>query len=300
MNDISPIVAGVDGSASSHDAVRWAASEAVLRRAPLLLVSSYPPAADYLGYGPLPRSFFVDREVEGKHLLSEAAKIGAEAVRGHGTVSIHIQLLSGPPIPRLLEHSHSAKMVVLGSRGLGGVTGGFLGSVSTAVATHAHCPVVVVRGLPDPEAPVLDGPVVVGVDGSKNSEPAIAAAFEEASLHAADLTAVHAWSDYNLSTILGVGTTDIEPYWPAIETGEEVVLAESMAGWKEQYPDVSVRRIVVKDRPVRNLLRQAETAQLLVVGSRGRGGFAGMVLGSTSRALLHKAECPLMVVRSPR
>ncbi|MGZ4558581.1 MAG: universal stress protein, partial [Mycobacteriaceae bacterium] len=83
----------------------------------------------------------------------------------------------------------------------------------------------------------------------------------------------------------------------AIEVGEQAVLSESMAGWKERYPDVSVRQVVVKDRPVRNLVHQAETAQLVVVGSRGRGGFKGMLLGSTSRALLHTVERPLLVVR---
>jgi nucleotide-binding universal stress UspA family protein len=297
MNNNASVLAGVDGSASSQDAVRWAAAEAALRHAPLLLVSTYPMPVDYMGYGAVPPSFFVEREAEGKRMLAEATKLATEAGRGLGPVNIETQLVTGPPIPYLLEQSHTARMIVLGSRGLGEFTGGLLGSVSTAVAAHASCPVAVIRGLPGPGDPGLDGPVVVGVDGSKNSEPAIAAAFEEASLRNADLTAVHAWTDFNVSTAFKVDNNDMELAWPAIEVGEQAVLSESMAGWKEQYPDVSVRQVVVKDRPVRNLVHQAETAQLVVVGSRGRGGFKGMLLGSTSRALLHTVERPLLVVR---
>ena len=85
--------------------------------------------------------------------------------------------------------------------------------------------------------------------------------------------------------------------WDAVHEGERRLLAERLAGWQQEFPDVKVTRVVTRDRPVRSLLEAAHTAQLLVVGSRGRGGFSGMLLGSTSHALLHHSPCPVAVVR---
>jgi len=209
-------------------------------------------------------------------------------------VSVRTELSNSLAVSSLIDRSKGARMVVLGSRGLGEFTGGLLGSVTSALAHHAHAPVVVVREWPRPADPAAQGPVVVGVDGSANSEPAVAAAFAEASLRGADLIAVHAWSDVTLSTL--TAHNQGLP-WASIEAAEGAVMAEALAGWQEQYPDVQVSKVVVEDRPVRNLLSYTETAQLLVVGSRGRGGFASMLLGSTSTALLHVAECPLLIVR---
>jgi nucleotide-binding universal stress UspA family protein len=158
-----------------------------------------------------------------------------------------------------------------------------------------HCPVAVIHERPCQTTPTVLGPVVLGVDGTANSDSAIAVAFDEASVRGVDLVAVHAWSDVTLATF---SPHDEGLPWASIDTGEQASLAESLAGWKEQYPDVGVSAVVVQDRPVRNLLSYTDTAALLVVGSRGRGGFASMLLGSTSTALLHSAECPLMIVRS--
>ncbi len=297
MNTTAPIVVGGDGSASSDDAVRWAAVAAALRRASVVLVSTYPTPQD-VAYATVPLGLFAEQEAEGNRLLVRAAEIAVDAARGHQKVHVRTELLTGPPILMLLDQSHTAGMMVLGSRGLGEFTGGLLGSVSSALAAHADCPVAVIRGLPGPGDAAFDGPVVVGVDGSRNSEPAIAAAFEEASLRGADLVAVHAWTDFNVSTVFKVDSNEMVVAWPGIQTGEEAVLAESMAGWQNQYPDVLVRKVVVRDRPVRHLLAQAELAQLVVVGSRGRGGFPSMLLGSTSQALLHTVGRPLLIVRA--
>lgn len=176
-------------------------------------------------------------------------------------------------------------MVVLGRRGLGEFTGGLIGSVSSAVAQHAQCPVALIDGW----SRVADGrgPVVVGVDGSPNSQRALGLAFEESSLHHAQLIALHAWSDQDLST-LPVGVE---------QTLEQSVLETSVGGWCERFPDVSVRQKLVRDRPVRHLLEMADDAQMIVVGSRGRGGFPGMTLGSTSAALMHITPCPLLIAR---
>jgi len=135
---------------------------------------------------------------------------------------------------------------------------------------------------------------VVGVDGTNNSEPAIRAAFEEASLRGATLVAVHAWSDYKLSIFF---PDDNEFDWAPHERAAQATLSQTLAGWCQDYPHVTVQTVTVPDRPVRNLLAQAEDAQLLVVGSHGRGGYTSMLIGSTSRALLQSAQCPLMIAR---
>ena len=127
----------------------------------------------------------------------------------------------------------------------------------------------------------------------------MAAAFEEASLRRTGLVAVHAWTDLDLATVYQVDSPHRLLDHADLARGQELLLAESLAGWQERYPDVAVTRVVVADRPVSHLLERAADAQLVVVGSHGRGGFASMLLGSTSRALLHATPCPLMVVRSP-
>ncbi|QBJ94623.1 universal stress protein [Rhodococcus sp. ABRD24] len=287
----SPIVVGVDGSPTSRDAVRWAAREAVIRGAPLLLVSSVSPG----GIG-TSSPFDDDLRLLGERASADAVELATAEDPG-GTLEPHIELSGRVPVEALLEHSETARMIVLGTRGLGEFTGSLVGSVTSAVVHHAHCPVAVIAGWPRPGEADLDGPVVVGVDGSAASEAAIAAAFEEASLHGADLVAIHAWSDLDLSVLAASSSSRQIPTWPTTESSERAVLAESLAGWQEQYPDVTVRPVVVQDRPVRNLLMRGSGAQLIVVGSRGRGGFRGMTLGSTSTALLRTVTCPLLIVR---
>jgi len=297
MTTDSPIVVGVDGSAHSLDAVRWAADAAVHRRAPLLLVSSLPTApGTFSDAVNLSAGAFSGMEYAGAQRLAAAAELARRSVRGNH-LTLRTVLHHGSAVPALLDAAKSARMLVVGSRGLGEFTGGLVGSVSAAVAGHAACPVAVIRGMPEPDAPPLEGPVVVGVDGSPNSEPAIAAAFEEASLRGVDLIAVHAWSDFSLLTVAPADLSDNELPWSAIESAEQAVLSESLAGWKDKYPDVSVRKAVVRDRPVHHLLQQSQGAQLVVTGSRGRGGFTSLLLGSTSRALLHALTRPLLIVR---
>ncbi|MGZ4561425.1 MAG: universal stress protein, partial [Mycobacteriaceae bacterium] len=174
------VVVGVDGSPPSTCAVRWATGTAALHNAPLLLLSAWAiPVAGYSGIG-MPTWFFDGQEAEGKRRLAEATRIAHEAAHG-GELAITSELVAGPAIATLLERARDARMVVLGSRGLGAVTAGLLGSVTTALAHHAHSPVAVIREWPRNTDPAAQGPVVVGVDGSANSQPAIAMAFEEAS-----------------------------------------------------------------------------------------------------------------------
>ena len=286
-----PIVVGVDGSQSSLQAVSWAAQEAALRSARLTLVTTmFVPGTYGVPIG-VPVSLFEEEELATKQRLAQAEEVVAQAAAGH-TLDVDTAFCTGVPSGELIERSKSARMVVVGAHRHGFFERAVLGSVSAAVVAHAHAPVTVVRGLPHTEVNAISGPVVVGVDGSKHSESAITMAFEEAALRGVDMVAVHAWSDIDLYAPF---PSDVD--WSQVESRERALLSESVAGRAEEFPDVTVRPLVVMDQPVRNLREQAEHAQLIVVGSRGRGGFTSMLLGSTSRALAHSVTCPLIVVR---
>ncbi|RDI55250.1 universal stress protein [Nocardia mexicana] len=285
----APILVAVDGSAISYQAVAWAAVDAELRRCPLHLITSSAFPTGY-GFG----AALGESEVEwlredARRILTEASRIAHDAVPGD-TISVTTELTFDLIIPTMIDRSRTARMIVVGNRGRGAIGRAVLGSVSTALSRHARCPVAVVHGSSQADAVSARKPIVVGVDGSSNSMPAVELAFEEASRRKVALIAVHAWSDTTGYDLPVHG-------WEEIRTSEEIQLAESLAGFGERYPDVPVERIVVCDRPVRSILDYADGAQLVVLGSHGRGGFAGMMLGSTSTAVLHAAECPVIVVR---
>ncbi len=286
-----PVVVGVDGSPGSDRAVEWAASEAELRHRPLLMVMAFHwPIGTY--------------PVEPQAVLSDMSDImergrGALALQVAAVREAHPELVvsgefhEGSAAGILVDRSRHAAATVLGQRGRGGFTGLLLGSVSAQVSAHASGPVVVIaaRSRPVP----VDGPVVVGVDGSPVSESAVGFAFDEASWRGVGLTAVHAWRAPGSE----VPNDRIALYYDLDEVAdeEERMLAESLAGWRAKYPDVAVRPVLAHGRSVDELLTQAAEGQLLVVGSRGRGSVSGALLGSVSRAVLHRAACPVAVVR---
>lgn len=279
------ILAGVDGSPSALHAVQWAAREAARRHVPLRLFHAgvVPPAA----------TSAVDALVEqGHQWLRQAEWAARDLAPG---IDVARELRVGGAAARLIDESRTARLVVLGSRGLGGFAGMLVGSVSSAVAAHGHCPVVVVRGRRPQDPPPEGGPVVVGVDGTPVSDAAVEFAFDEAALRGVGLVAVHTWADMSAGETWSVLPFDID--YHAVAEDERRLLAERMAGWREKYPDVDVRQQVLRDRPVRGLLRESDGAQLVVVGSRGHSASAGMGLGSTSQALLHHSTCPVAVVR---
>ncbi|MCW2717165.1 universal stress protein [Pseudonocardia sp.] len=283
------VVVGVDGSEEALRAVRWGAVAAARRHTPLRLVHAFDWAVDrVVGQPGLGEDYHDILLANGRRLLTEAADLA----EGHAPgIEIEEQLIVGYPIEVLGDESRRAEMLVVGDRGLTRFAELLAGSVATALAAHGECPVVVTRGL-EQETSDAAGPVVVGVDGTPVSEAAIAFAFETASALHAPLVAVHAWM-----TPL-VGTVPVDPVvLAAVEGAANEILAERLAGWGEKYPDVAVRRVVVNDRPVRALAREAERAQLMVVGSRGHGLVAGMVLGSVSHVLVHRAPCPVAVIR---
>ncbi|WP_205873566.1 universal stress protein [Mycobacterium camsae] len=280
------LVVGVDGSSVSNAAVAWAARDAAMRNVPLTLVhmlSAYVPTFPQV---PLAGGVAVWQEDDARQVLEEAAKIARESAGG--PIEIATELKSSPPIPTLVELSGDAELVVLGSHGRGAVGRVLLGSVSSGVLRGAACPVAIVPGDDEPPA---DAPVVLGIDGSPASEVATAIAFDEASRRGVPLRAVHAWSDAEVLDIAGLD-------WPALEVEAQQILAERLAGWQERYPDVTVQRRVVCDRPAHELVDQSKSAQLVVIGSRGRGAIARMLLGSVSNAVVHSVHTPIIVARA--
>ncbi|WP_410645078.1 universal stress protein [Amycolatopsis sp. lyj-346] len=287
------VVAGIDGSSSALRAAVWAGAEAVRRGRPLRLVQIYalPPVKAPVAFGTHEqvRAGLAER-AEG-WLADARAAVLAE----HPGLDVTTAAREWSPVTALVQESQHAELVVLGSRGLGGFTGLLVGSTAVAVAAHAHCPIVVVRGRMPQDPPPVSGPVLVGADGSPDSEAALAFACEEARLRGTGLVAVHTWSD-----VLADGMLRPHPLQEdsaEIATAERAKLAEQVVGWQQKYPDLSIELRVMRGRPVRTLLELGEQAQLIVVGCRGRGGFTGMLLGSTSQALIAHSPCPVAVVR---
>lgn len=284
------IVVGVDGSAPSRVAVDWAARAAALRRVALTLVYVLPGATVQSWIQvPLPAAFFEDEEKTAREALGDAQGVAEAATAGVDGVRFDQKVVSGQPVQVLADLSKDADLIVVGKRGLGKWERRILGSVSSGLVQHAHCPVAVIHD-EDPLIPhPAQAPVVVGIDGSPASEHATALAFDEASRRGVELVAVHTWSDVGYE-LPGAGWSEIQPE-------EDMLLAERLAGWQERYPDVTVRRVVHRDRPSRGLLEEAKNAQLLVVGSHGRGGFAGMLLGSVGLQVVQGARIPVIVAR---
>lgn len=280
-----PVVVGVDGSRRSLDAVEAAAAEASLRHRPLRIVHAFlwPALGPTFTPGP---SLKVFRE-QASEIVAEAARLAAKVAPD---TPVTAQVLDGVPGQVLRDESRQAVLLVLGDRGLGGFAELLIGSVALQAAIHGECPVMVVRG--DRHSA---GPVVVGVDGSAVSMRALDFAVEEAAWRGAELVALHAWSGGAATGLDGTapGPAAARPG----DDAEERVLAEALSGLAQRYPDVTVRREVVRG-PARHLLvERSRSAQLLVVGERGRGDLAGPLLGSVSQHLVHQAACPTVVVR---
>jgi nucleotide-binding universal stress UspA family protein len=214
----------------------------------------------------------------------------ARAADTHPGVPVIPVLLEGAAAPLLLEQSRDASIVVLGSRGHGGFAGLLAGSTATAVSAHAHCPVVVVRGvMPGPEMP--PGHVVAGVDFSPGSQLALGFAFEQAAGRGVPLHVIRAWTPPDRRG----GLPGFDP--EEVTAAERVALNDLLGGWTAKYPAIDLVSRVVTDSPARALIDATRHAQLVVVGSRGRGGFRGLLLGSVSQQLLHHSHCPVAVVR---
>ncbi|GAB3309869.1 universal stress protein [Geodermatophilus aquaeductus] len=286
------VVVGVDGSESAQEAAATAVEEAARRGAALLLVHalSWPAAATSshgTGASALP-------ELGG--LLHAAAETVLRTASGDaadvlGPDRVSWSVVPGDPADALADAARGADLLVLGSRGVGGVVGLVIGSTVTAVLTAPPCPVLV---LPDPTTAVVRprATVVAAVEGRPGDDAVLAVAFTEAAMRGTDLLAVHAWQDVALETALLSAGPLVD--WAGVLADEQRVLAEALAGWREKEPDVTVREAVVRERPARALLAAGLTAELLVVGGRRHRGLGR--LGSTTHAVAHRAPCPIVVV----
>jgi nucleotide-binding universal stress UspA family protein len=287
----SPVIVGVDGSESSDHAVVWAANTAVLMGRGLVVVGVYEPQIG--GYAGAAMAYTGDLVTMIQNAVTEtvtaAEKLAREAAP---TVEVSSRIVAGIPTAVLNDESADAAMVVVGTRGRGAVRGLIAGSVSTGVAAHASSPVAVVAHPPG------TGPVVVGIDGSESSDLALTAAFEQAALRGTGLTVVHTWTDLATNTFGGFGITD--DLVQQTEDEAHKLVTQRIAAHTADHPDVIVSTVVAADGPAHQLLTTAaEGAQLLVLGSRGRGGFTGLLLGSVSQTVLHHAPSPVLIVKTP-
>lgn len=278
----TPLVVGVDGSGGSLRAVVWAAREAGLRGCPLRLVHVLPRWEDDLPYVPPGKP---SARARGMGITDEAAAIAREA---HPLVDVTVALATGPPTTALLHESREAELLVLGIQGEGGTGNLPLGSVSLQVVGHAACPVVVVGRIP-----MDHDRIAVGFDGSDDSGTALAYAFEEASVRGCELRVLHAWSmplPQEPEDVLDVGPDELAAV-------RRQGLEERLSALRGRHPGVRLAVDMVRCAPVPALFAASGSADLLIVGSRGRGGFHGLALGSVTHALLHQSACPVAVVR---
>ncbi|MDT5068613.1 MAG: hypothetical protein QOK02_4768 [Mycobacterium sp.] len=285
----SGILVGVDGSAESDAAIRWATHDAVMRHVDVTLTHVVPPVAASWPTGPVYADITEWQRSNARHVLEQALKTLQATVSESLLPDVHTETLNSSVVSTLVRASEDKQMIVVGSRGSGALGRLLLGSISTGLLHHASCPVAIIR--PEPESSDSDAPVLLGIDGSPASEAATTLAFDEASRRGVDLVALHAWSDVAVFPILGMD-------WHEYESQGHEILSERLAGWQEQYPDVHVQRRLVCDQPARWLTRESEHAQLVVVGSRGHGGFASTWLGSVSNAVAQSANIPVLVVRA--
>ncbi|MFL6126747.1 universal stress protein [Actinophytocola sp.] len=290
-----PVVVGVDGSATALHAVAWAARRASRDRLPLRIVHAYHlPLGSPSGVTEEEPVLDVLRR-DGRRCLDEARDLATMAVPG---LDVATELTAMPTTTGLLRESEHASVLVLGNRGRSAVTGVLLSSTSLMLATHAHCAVVLVGEGSDntSHGSPRTGPVVVGVDGTEASEAAVAFAFAEADAADATLLALTAYTESVFETALAGNNVPMD--WTLQRELADRTLAERLAGWQEKYPQVHVQRAVIHGRPTMALRRCAQTARLVVVGRRGRGGFRDLISGSTSMRLMHHAVCPIVVVRT--
>jgi nucleotide-binding universal stress UspA family protein len=280
--------------------MRWALDESVQRGLPVRLVWAVdrplrgvplPPMPGEMHRGDL-RSADQHHDVQ---MLLDRAVADAKGIAG-SDVEITGAVADGPAAAVLCDQSEHASLLVLGSRGLGGFTGLFASSVSLAVATGASCPLVVVRD--DDAVPGAGRPIAVGVDDSTDVELAIGFAFEEAALRRVGLLAVRAWTPPRLPWHI-----DVRPLVADVaelEAAELHAVSQAVQGWRAKYPDVATTTRLISGDARHALVTVSHDAQLVVVGSRGHGGFGGLLLGSVSHHLLFHAACPVAVLSTAR
>ncbi|MGW6390979.1 universal stress protein [Streptomyces sp. NPDC055103] len=284
-----PIVVGLDPDPGRRTALAWAADEAGRRHLPLLLVlAQNVPTPGYRPLGGVPtwEEWNEALHATGNRVLKAAV---AFVESRHPRVRVSGLLAEGHPAWVLREQAQNATAVVLDSWHLSAVQELFSSAaVALPLIAHAPCPVVVV---PEPEHTAQQPPFfVVGVDGSPRSAAAVDTAFEEASLRGAHLRALYVWQPPRF------GVLDEDA---AVQECRRL-LSEVVAGRTAAHPEVELHHEVVRGHPVQVLTAASAHALGLIVGTRGHGGFTGMLLGSVTQGVLHHAHCPVIVVPHAR
>lgn len=295
------IVVGVDGSPHSNAAALWAANEAHRRRADIRVVHAYMPVVGTFSGWEMPLQSYDEALAQwGRTVLARSEALVTEKFPD---LVVTTELRHQLPSVALMELSQRALMTVVGAHGSDRIEGILIGSVALRLAAHGTGPVVIVRDDVRAELGDRERPVVVGLDGSDPSDEALSFAFEEASFRGTRLIAVRTWAG-------APGDNFMTPYLtPAeledIDAEQQRLLAEQLAGRSEKYPDVPVHPVVLRGRAAAELLGLGNesdalpaTPALLVVGSRGRGGFMGLLLGSVGQSLVAHAVGPVCIVHS--
>ncbi len=279
------IVVGFDGSELADLGLRWAVETAALNHDPVEVLVASALSSSLAAWTPGDNTYLEAM----RHVVEQAEKRLAEL----GAVDATVHLRNDDAVSMLVAAGVDAAMIVVGAAGHGLVSAGLIGSVSRHLATYAPCPVVVVRPNAGLTVAHSQARIVVGVESGPSSTAALRFAFERAALLGVPVTAMHAFPAEGLYAG-GVGL----PQRLDVDLGSaERELAEVLAGFETEFPDVTVSREVVPMRPERALVDAAESASLVVVGARGRNPFARLLLGSVSQQVLHHAHCPVAVVR---
>ncbi|HQR79216.1 MAG TPA: universal stress protein [Actinomycetota bacterium] len=281
------VVVGYDGSEYSEWAVRKAVEEARSRGLALEVVTVWDQPTVDLGMG---SGAVIDPNLSDV-VAQRAAAIAAEGAALVAGVDVTATALAGPAAAALVDRGRDAELLVVGSHGRHAVADMLLGGVSRQVATHARCPVMVVRsGVP------VNRRIAVGIDGSEQSGRALDFAFEQASRRGASLRVIHSWDVPVIGFDIDSGTYPEGGIIDDVRDAETRLSAQLVAGYAERYPDVAVEVRVIRGQPSRVLVEESQDCDLLVLGSRGRGGFASLLLGSVSHRVLHRAHCDLTIV----
>jgi nucleotide-binding universal stress UspA family protein len=284
----SAVVIGFDGSDSSEHALQWAADIAAARNLPLAILY-----ASQVGLDPGLDNFPAhEARDQAEHLLQHGQGI-AQTTRPDLMVST--EFVQDSPAHALIDASEHAALVVVGHRGHGGFHDMLLGSTSLHTAMHARCPVAVIRPAsdPGPNGAGNVGRIVVGVDDGQQSAPALEYAFEQARLAGRPITVVHAWQ--GPVTMEAPGAMPFVVDLDVQREREERVLHEAIEAWRARYPEVEISAKNIEGPTAAVLVQESMGAHQVVVGSRGLGGFAGLLLGSTGQALIHHAGCPVII-----
>jgi nucleotide-binding universal stress UspA family protein len=282
-----PILVGYDGSECAAIALRWAQVEASRRSAPVRLVYVFEWAT---AVTPVP----VGSAWPDPRIRQAAVDAVDETVAAARTVRPDVPLtgmvIDGLTVSTLRKLSEHARLLVVGSRGLGGFAHLRAGSVATGVAAHARCPVLVVRGC----APATC-PVVVGVDESVDADQAIGFAFDHAAASGVGLVAVRAWQPVPVPRPRDRGPVAFDA--GALAAAEHLRAERAVRSWQEKYPQVPMTIELRPECAAYGLVTASRRAQLVVIGARGRGGMHGLPLGSTARQLVDHSHCPVAIVR---